>query len=194
MSSQSPPLTSHVVVFGASAPKEGEPLWNLSVELGDKLAQCGYSICSGGYGGTMEAVSKGASQHPNIDIKGVISSKTFYKRHEQGNKYLRTTVDADNLHERIKGLTDSGNYFVVLPGSLGTAAELLIVWNLYYINSVFPASVEPVRKIFVFRDPWEKIINFIGDELKVHSDLLKAFVFVDTVDEIISGLNQLVRQ
>lgn len=43
------PLTSHIVVFGASAPKEGEPLWNLSVELGDKLAQCGYSVCSGGF-------------------------------------------------------------------------------------------------------------------------------------------------
>jgi len=50
--------TNHIVVFGASAPKPGEPLYELSVELGDKLAKSGYSVCSGGYGGTMEGLSK----------------------------------------------------------------------------------------------------------------------------------------
>src|SRR3989338_9211122 len=98
----------------------------------------------------MEGASKGASSHP-VDVKGVISSKTFYKRTEQGNKYLTSTQDTDNLYERIKGLTDSGHYLVVLPGSLGTAGELMIAWNLYYINKHFPASEAPVKKIFVFR-------------------------------------------
>ena len=38
----------HIVVFGASAPKPGEPLYELSVELGDKLGREGYSVCTGG--------------------------------------------------------------------------------------------------------------------------------------------------
>ncbi|EFC37762.1 predicted protein [Naegleria gruberi] len=137
----------------------------------------------------MEGVSKGAASHP-VDVKGVISSKTFYKRTEQGNKYLTTTQDTNDLYGRIKGLTDSGSYIVVLPGSLGTAAELMIAWNLYYINEHFPATEDPVKKIFVFRgkdielklgklnvfiftDPWEKIIKFISTELNSSPKYLK---------------------
>jgi len=102
-----------------------------------------------------------------VDIKGVISTKSFYLRKEQGNKYLTSTMDSDNLHERLQGLTDSGDYFIVLPGSLGTAMELMLVWNLYYINNHFPAKKDPVKKIFAFRGLLSKYMDCLTFE-KIH--------------------------
>ena len=51
-----------VAVYGSAAPKPGSPLYQNALELGRLLAQADYTVMTGGYGGTMEAVSRGASE------------------------------------------------------------------------------------------------------------------------------------
>jgi predicted Rossmann-fold nucleotide-binding protein len=51
-----------VTVFGSSRPREGDPDYEEARLLGRALAESGYSVCSGGYGGVMEAVSRGAKE------------------------------------------------------------------------------------------------------------------------------------
>src|SRR5512141_3056804 len=51
-----------ITVFGGSQPKEGSSAYNEAMELGRLLAQRGHSVLTGGYIGTMEAVSRGASE------------------------------------------------------------------------------------------------------------------------------------
>jgi len=50
-----------VTVFGSSRPREGEADYEEARILGRALAQHGF-FCSGGYGGVMEAVSRGAKE------------------------------------------------------------------------------------------------------------------------------------
>ncbi|HSG44929.1 MAG TPA: hypothetical protein VLA72_17415, partial [Anaerolineales bacterium] len=52
----------NISVFGGSQPKEGETAYAEAQELGRLLAQCGHTVLTGGYIGTMEAVSRGASE------------------------------------------------------------------------------------------------------------------------------------
>ena len=49
-----------VSVFGGSQPQEGSAAYAEAQDLGRLLAQRGYTVLTGGYMGTMEAVSMGA--------------------------------------------------------------------------------------------------------------------------------------
>ncbi len=51
-----------VSVFGSSQPKEGSMAYAEAQELGKLLAQRGHIVLTGGYMGTMEAVSRGAAE------------------------------------------------------------------------------------------------------------------------------------
>src|SRR5215831_16801474 len=51
-----------VSVFGGSQPKEGSLPYAEARELGRMLAEGGHTVLTGGYIGTMEAVSRGAAE------------------------------------------------------------------------------------------------------------------------------------
>ncbi|MGH9739264.1 MAG: LOG family protein, partial [Candidatus Acidiferrales bacterium] len=51
-----------VTVFGSSRPKSDDPQYESARALGAALAQKGWVVCSGGYAGVMEAVSRGAKE------------------------------------------------------------------------------------------------------------------------------------
>ena len=51
-----------ITVFGSSRPQESAPDYALARALGRALAEHGFSVCSGGYGGVMAAVSRGAKE------------------------------------------------------------------------------------------------------------------------------------
>ena len=52
--------TRTVTVFGSSLGEPGDTDYDTAVELGRLLAEAGYAVATGGYDGSMEAVSIGA--------------------------------------------------------------------------------------------------------------------------------------
>src|SRR5206468_10814236 len=85
-----------VTVFGSSRPHETDGDYDEARVLGRALAKHGFSVCSGGYGGGMEAVSRGAKEgggktygvtadffknakmHPRIELE--VPMKTWEER------------------------------------------------------------------------------------------------------------------
>jgi len=51
-----------IAVFGSSRPREGDAEYVLARALGAELASRGFVVYSGGYGGVMEVVSRGAKE------------------------------------------------------------------------------------------------------------------------------------
>src|SRR5438477_11647877 len=51
-----------VTVFGSSRPRETDADYEEARVLGRALAKHGFCVCSGGYGGVMDAVSSGAEE------------------------------------------------------------------------------------------------------------------------------------
>jgi predicted Rossmann-fold nucleotide-binding protein len=51
-----------ITVFGSSRPAEGHADYIEALELGRALAAAGFGVCTGGYSGVMEAVSRGARE------------------------------------------------------------------------------------------------------------------------------------
>ena len=52
-----------VTIFGGSRCTEGTPEYREARALGARLAEAGFTICTGGYLGVMEAASRGAREN-----------------------------------------------------------------------------------------------------------------------------------
>lgn len=121
-----------VAVFGSSATAPGTPSWAEAENVGRRLAEVGLGVITGGYGGSMEAVSRGAAEAGGHVI-GVISPALFLDR-PSANPHVGMLIEAPSLTERIGAMISAACGVIALPGSIGTAAELLLVWNMNHIS------------------------------------------------------------
>lgn len=142
--------TPVVTVFGSSAPEPGSDAYIAAFELGRLIAEHGWALCNGGYGGTMEAAARGAVSAGGQTI-GVTCSAFGPRRH---NKYIRKVIRERTLFDRLKTLVRLGRAYVVLPGGTGTLVELALV--LEHVNKrMFPGR----RPIVLFGDFWMPVIE-----------------------------------
>jgi uncharacterized protein (TIGR00730 family) len=115
-----------IAVFGSSEPRDGAREYARAQEVGRRLALEGFPVISGGYGGVMEAASRGAREAGGQAV-GVVCS-VFSER--TPNPFLTETVRTHDLFERTRELVQRARGFVVLPGNAGTLAELTFLWAL----------------------------------------------------------------
>lgn len=121
-----------VAVFGSSATEPGSTDWADAEKVGRRCVESGLAVVTGGYGGTMEAASRGANLAGGETI-GVTVPGLFTSR-DGANPYITREIEATSLTDRIGILTDLACGVIVLPGSIGTAAELVISWNLNHVG------------------------------------------------------------
>lgn len=116
-----------IAVFGSSEPSAGEPLYQQARRLGHLLATSGRVVVTGGYGGVMEAASRGAHEAGGTTV-GVLCDGF---RERTPNTWLTERILTPDLHERTRRLVDLSCGYVVLHGKSGTLAELTLLWALH---------------------------------------------------------------
>lgn len=114
-----------VTVFGSSRPPAGAPDYEEARALGNALAERGFAVCSGGYGGVMEAVSRGAK-----DVGGKVYAVTAEFFACKANQWVDVEVRKSTWEERLFELIRLGDGFVACKGGTGTLAELAVVWEM----------------------------------------------------------------
>jgi len=175
-------------VFGSSRSTKGDTVWLLAENLGEKLAADSFKLVNGGYGGTMEAMAIGARKVPGAVVEGIISPSSFPQRGLHGNAFITVETPAESIQDRIVQFTRKAHAFVILPGTLGTLTEFVFVWNLSSVNKF---SQTPVVPIFAFRNPWEKVLLSLGQQLDLPDGDLNLIKYVDTVKDLLLELKAL---
>ena len=74
---------NHITVFGSSRCKAGESEYVFAEEVGELIGKYGHNVATGGYQGTMEAVSKGALNQ-GVTVSGVTVPSLFSEKREKG--------------------------------------------------------------------------------------------------------------
>jgi uncharacterized protein (TIGR00730 family) len=115
---------SIVTVFGSSRPREGDAGYEEARVLGRALAKHGFAVCSGGYGGVMEAVSRGAKETGGKTY-GVTAE---FFRAAKLNPWIDVEVRMKTWEERLFELIRMAHGFVACKGGTGTLVELAVVW------------------------------------------------------------------
>src|ERR1700694_5698984 len=114
-----------ITVFGSSRPEDGHADYAEAFELGRALAAAGFAVCTGGYGGVMEGVSRGAREAGGR-VLAVTSS--FFK--SRANRWVEKETPMATWQERLFELVRLGDGYVACKGGTGTLVELAVVWEM----------------------------------------------------------------
>ena len=141
-----------VAVYGSAAPKPGTPLYQNALELGRLLAQAGYTVMTGGYSGTMEAVSRGTAEAGGTTL-GVTCAEIEQYRPGKANPWVQQEIRTQTLLQRLEVLTRQPDAMIALPGGIGTLCEISLALNLMVIT---PGAPKP---FILIGDGWEKVFR-----------------------------------
>ena len=114
-----------ITVFGSSRPRENDADYEEALQLGCTLGKAGFDVCSGGYGGVMEAVSRGAKTAGAMTYG--VTAEFFTAR---ANAWIDREIRMDHWQQRLFELIRIGDGFVACKGGTGTLAELAVVWEM----------------------------------------------------------------
>ena len=150
-----------ITVFGTAKAGPGDTVYTLAYRVGKLLAQAGFTIANGGYGGTMLAVAKGASEAGGETIGVTCSAfgRTPNEYINRKNEYISREIVTNSLDERLDTLIKLGQGYVVLPGGTGTLLELAKVWELK--NKGFLKKSKPIILVGGF---WKPLVDLIATD------------------------------
>jgi len=141
-----------ISVFGGSQPKEGDKAYIQAIELGRLLAQRGHTVLTGGYIGTMEAVSRGAKEAGGHVI-GVTCEDLEAWRPIKANSWVMEEIRKKTLEERLHTLIHESDAALALPGGPGTLAEISLMWNLMVVESLHR------RPLILIGEGWQSVFD-----------------------------------
>lgn len=141
-----------ITVFGGAEPKENEIAYAEAMELGRLLAQRGHTVLTGGYIGTMEAVSRGACEAGGHVI-GVTCAEIERWRGVAANRWVNEEWKNETLLERMHSLIHESDAALSLPGGIGTLAEISLMWNLMSVESLHR------RPLILIGDGWQSVFD-----------------------------------
>ncbi len=147
-----------ITVFGSSRPEEGHADYTEALELGRALAAAGFAVCTGGYGGVMEGVSRGAREAGGR-VLAVTSS--FFQSH--ANRWVEEETRMATWQERLFELVRLGDGYVACKGGTGTLVELAVVWEMLNKKAM------EHRPFVVLGDFWQPILERVREVERGHA-------------------------
>ncbi len=178
---------SKMTIFGSARTKIDSPLYEMTRELAQAMAERGWIIISGAGPGIMEASARGAGRANTLGVNIQLPFE------QNANAYIDTAANLVTMKyffTRKVALTRSSNAFVVLPGGLGTMDELFEVLTLLDTGKTTPAPVillDTPDGMF-----WKQWMTFIDEGIMKNHYVATDNMFLvrlatsitDTVDEI----------
>ena len=168
---------STITVFGSSRPAPASDAYETARRLGELLARAGFRVATGGYAGTMEAVSRGAREAGGHTIG--VTAEVF---RSAANAWVAEEIRVKTWQERLFKLVELGAGYVVLPGGTGTLVELAVVWE--WLNKGFLRA----KPFVILGDFWLPVVHAIPAS-ELHSNpILRAATPEEAVARLLDAL------
>ena len=182
-----------ITIFGSSLPAEGSTAYEDARRLGRLLAEKGFAVCNGGYGGLMAASARGARE-----VGGHTIGVTCTIWSGNANPWIVDEVRVDSFMDRLMGLIEQGDAYVVLPGGTGTLAELALVWEMMN-KSALARTVGGRKPLLVMAPYWQPVIDCLSQEsaLNAHGSgqrapALEMVTMVESPEDAVRSLGLLL--
>lgn len=161
-----------VTIFGGSKCGHDSDEYREARELGSRLAAAGFTICTGGYLGVMEAASRGAREAGGR-VFGIVMNQ--FK--SEPNRYLTDKVATNHFYDRLQNLITRSVGFVALRGGMGTVTEVSLVWNK------LQTRVLDRRPIVLLGDCWQGVVDAWKKHLVVSDEDVAYLDFASDAEE-----------
>jgi len=168
-----------VTIFGGSKCRETDLEYAQAVRVGELLANAGFTICTGGYDGVMEAASRGAHQRG-----GRVLGITMNQFKSEPNRYVTEKVPSEHFYERLQRLITQSVGYIALRGGMGTVTELSLVWNKLQTRVLDP------RPLVLLGDCWPPVVREWQRRLAVNDADVQILNFASTPEEAVAIINE----
>jgi uncharacterized protein (TIGR00730 family) len=163
-----------VTIFGGSRCAADSPEYSLAYQAGSLLAKAGFTICTGGYLGVMEAASRGARENGGR-VLGIVMNQ--FKG--EPNRFLTDKVATQHFYERLQNLIVRSIGFIALKGGMGTVTEMSLVWNK------LQTGVIDSRPLVLLGDCWPPVVESWKTNLVVSDKDVELLDFATTAEEAV---------
>ena len=174
-----------VTIYGSARLKENNKYYKKATEIGNKLADNGYNVITGGSMGIMEAGNRGAKLSQNSKSIGL---NIDLPEEQESNNYLDIDIKFDHFFVRKVMLIRHSIAYVFLPGGFGTLDELFEILVLVQTKNNAPTPI-----ILVDKEYWSKLFEFMKSTMIEHQTInqkeLELITIVDKADEVIKIIN-----
>src|SRR5688500_14683273 len=148
-----------VSIFGSSRIRRGDPIYEEVKKLSYELARMGLDIVTGGGPGLMEAANSGA-------IEGQIESRSrsfglsiHLPSEEQANPFVDKVFRHRTFFSRLHHFVRLSSAHIVMPGGIGTALELFMIWQLLQVKHM------KSHPLILVGTMWPPLIEWIKENM-----------------------------
>ncbi|MBF0282400.1 MAG: LOG family protein [Zetaproteobacteria bacterium] len=171
-------MTRHITIFGSSRIPNNDPQYIDIQQLANAIGQRGWHGIVGGHQGAMAAFSQGMRE-AGAHVRGY----TVSCFPTPSNHTLTEEISTDHFFQRMQLLIEEADAYLVLPGGLGTLAELAMVWDLLAIGAL------KARPCILYGDQWPAIIAILNNNLYLSVDhAAQMLTLCTTHDEVLAHL------
>jgi uncharacterized protein (TIGR00730 family) len=151
-----------VSIFGSSRIRLGDPIYEEVKKLSSELARLGIDIVTGGGPGLMEAANSGAREGKAGGKARSYGLAIHLPSEEAANPFVDKVFRHRTFFSRLHHFIRLSSAFIVMPGGIGTALELFMVWQLLQVKhmkehplilvgTMWPGLIEWMRATMVER-------------------------------------------
>jgi len=172
-----------VSIFGSSRIRRGDPIYEEVKKLSFELARMGIDIVTGGGPGLMEAANAGAVEGQIESHARSFGLAIHLPTEEGANPFVNKVFRHRTFFSRLHHFVRLSSAFIVMPGGIGTALELFMVWQLVQVKHVTEHPVILVGTMWTGLIDWIRE-TMVGRGLVSPSDL-DTISIVSSADEAI---------
>ena len=178
-----------VTVFGSARTEPEEPIYQMANLFGQKLAEAGYMVITGGGAGIMQAANEGAGPEHSF---GVNISLPFEQRPNPVVEHNPRLITYKYFFNRKVAFLKEADAVALFPGGFGTLDEAMETLTLVQTGKRNPMPLVLVD------DPtcpyWIDFIKFVEEELLARNYISKTdlalFERVESAEAAVSRINR----
>jgi uncharacterized protein (TIGR00730 family) len=173
----------YVAMYGSADVDQSHPLYQDAFRVARYLAYNDKIVVNGGGPGVMNAATEGAKS-----AGGETLAVTFYPTDmpEFEGRFHENRVDKEiktaNYIERMFGLMDHADAFVVFQGGTGTLSEWATAWllgHLYYGHH---------KPLILYGAFWHKVMDVINENFFIGEKEKQVYKIVDNEEQLIAAI------
>jgi uncharacterized protein (TIGR00730 family) len=144
-----------ISVYGSAKPEPGQPEYEQARILGSLLGNAGYTVITGGYMGSMAAVSQGAAE-VGAHVIGVTCEEIEAWRLGAANRWVKEEWRTATILQRIEMMLRNSDAAIALPGGIGTLTEIMVTWNYMAVEAVNN------YRLVILGETWQQLLELFS--------------------------------
>jgi len=181
-----------VAVFGSARVRTGDKEYAEVRKLASRLTELGCDIVTGGGPGLMEAANEGAASSRDNGRNGKRKTRSFGLTiaipYEKANPYLDSVTAHRTFFSRLHHFVRMSQAFVIFPGGIGTALELMMVWQLLQVGFMTE------RPVVLMGEMWQGLIDWMRRDMVprelINSEDLNLVHTVGSIEEAVAWIER----